>query len=825
MIELPQALQGLSAYRQFILYELVPDVNRPGKTHKYPMNPNTHKRANAHDTDIWVDVKTAINLSQLTGYGVGFAFAESDPYFFVDIDDAKLPDGNWDSTANWLCNIFKGCAVEISQSGSGLHIIGTGQVSEQRRKKCKDYNFDIYTSMRFCALTGNSAYGDVNHNAQGPLEFICDTYLKQDEFLYDVSWQDKPSDDWAGHEDDTDLIEAAIKSKSANSLFSGGVTFKDLWECNSSKLGEYYVDDQGKNDFDHSAADQALCQHLAFWTGRNPQRIERLFRMSGLMRDKFDNRPEYVKTTVMKSCNSCSSVHTAITKQDHSILQQPYVTDSMQVGSVPQITNPIKSDAVGSFQTELRAGLQQLTIQQQKDYFSGCVYIISSHCMFTPSGDILKPATFDAVYGGYDFAINYDNSKQVKSAFEAFTQSKGANFPRANKTCFRPEHQPGAAIQEGGVTMVNVHVPIDVDMVEGNIDKFLDFVNRILSPTDDQKKLISYMAAVIQYPGVKFQWCPVIQGIQGNGKTLLSRILIHGVGEKYAHSPKADQLGKSGSTFNKWIENKKLIVIEEIHMGQQRELAETMKDMITNDRIEGQGKGSNQEMIDNRANFLLLTNHKDGALKHKNDRRYAVFFTDQQNNHDLVKAGFLDSNFEETSYFRDLYNWCKNEKGYAKIVHYLAHMKIEDKYNPATGCQRAPRTSSTDEAMYMSMGGLEHEVIEAIQQERKGFCGGFVSSIALASLLHDLRADAKIPNNKRKEFMEDLGYAHHPCLRDGRLPVHSALDGGKPRIYVATNHLAYSITDPNVLVERYEIANENAGGADYANRIFGNRNN
>jgi hypothetical protein len=824
MIELPAALQGLSAYRQFILYELIPDQNRPGKTHKYPMNPHTHIRANAHDVNIWVDAKTAMSLSQITGYGVGFAFAESDPYFFVDIDDALLPDGNWDDTAKWLCNVFNGSAIEVSQSGSGLHIIGSGQVSENRRKKCKEYNFDIYTSMRFCALTGNGAVGDVNYNAQAPLEFICDTYLKQEAFLQDVNWQDKPSDDWSGHEDDIDLIEAAIKSKSATSLFSGGVTFKDLWECNAEKLGEQYIDDQGVNDFDHSAADQALCQHLAFWTGRNPERMDRLFRMSGLMRDKADRRPEYLKTTILKSCGTCSAVHTAIVKHDNSTPQQPTLSDRIQVGVAPQLTNPIKSDAVGSFETELRGGFQQLTVQQQKDYFAGCVYIVNSHCMFTPSGDILKPSQFDAVYGGYDFAINYDNSKQVKSAFEAFTQSKGANFPRANKTCFRPEHQPGAAIQEGGVTMVNVHVPIDVEMIEGDISNFNHWFELIMPNPEDRIKLISYLAAVIQYPGVKFQWCPVIQGVQGNGKTLLSRILINGVGEKYAHSPKADQLNKSGATFNKWIENKKLIVIEEIHMGGQRELAETMKDMITNDRIEGQGKGSNQEMIDNRANFLLLTNHKDGALKHKNDRRYAVFFTAQQNHNDLVASGLLGPNFEETSYMRDLYNWCKNDKGYAKIVHYLAHMQIEDKYNPATGCQRAPRTSSTDEAMYMSMGGLEHEVIEAIQQERRGFCGGFVSSMALAALLHDLRADAKIPNNKRREFMEDLGYVLHPCLRDGRLHVHSDIDGGKPRVYVALNHLAYSITDPNVLLERYETSNENAGGADYANKVFGNRN-
>lgn len=37
-----------------------------------------------------------------------------------------------------------------------------------------------------------------------------------------------------------------------------------------------------------SEADMALCSHLAFWTGRNAIQMDRLFRCSGLMRDKWD---------------------------------------------------------------------------------------------------------------------------------------------------------------------------------------------------------------------------------------------------------------------------------------------------------------------------------------------------------------------------------------------------------------------------------------------------------------------------------------------------------------------------------------------------------
>jgi primase-polymerase (primpol)-like protein len=47
----------------------------------------------------------------------------------------------------------------------------------------------------------------------------------------------------------------------------------------------------------HSEADCALCCFLSYWTGRDPARIDRLFRRSGLCRDKWDRR-DYRERTI-----------------------------------------------------------------------------------------------------------------------------------------------------------------------------------------------------------------------------------------------------------------------------------------------------------------------------------------------------------------------------------------------------------------------------------------------------------------------------------------------------------------------------------------------
>lgn len=50
----------------------------------------------------------------------------------------------------------------------------------------------------------------------------------------------------------------------------------------------------------HSEADAALCARLAYWTHNDAARMDRLFRLSGLMRDKWE-RADYRTATIQKA--------------------------------------------------------------------------------------------------------------------------------------------------------------------------------------------------------------------------------------------------------------------------------------------------------------------------------------------------------------------------------------------------------------------------------------------------------------------------------------------------------------------------------------------
>jgi primase-polymerase (primpol)-like protein len=164
MHALPEALAPMAAYRQFIVYTIVPHPTKPGKTNKFPCDFRTGRVVSAHDSDIWTDAGTAIAAAaQLNAqggphpFGVGFTLTHADPFWFLDIDGAY--DGQaWSPLATALCQAFPGAAIEVSSSGRGLHIFGTGHVPPHKTKNSA-LGLEFYNSGRFVALTGTNAVG------------------------------------------------------------------------------------------------------------------------------------------------------------------------------------------------------------------------------------------------------------------------------------------------------------------------------------------------------------------------------------------------------------------------------------------------------------------------------------------------------------------------------------------------------------------------------------------------------------------------------------------------------------------------------------------
>jgi putative DNA primase/helicase len=290
------ALSGLTAYNQFVVYKIVPSVSRPGKTDKFPCDYRTGQiKVDAHDPQYWTDadIATATAIALGAEYGVGFVFTENDPFFFLDIDGCLI-DGQWSPLALSLCTLFAGCAIEISQSCTGLHIFGIGKPPVHSCTN-KALGLEFYHTRRFAALTGCGAIGNCSADMSAVLPALVAQYFPPDTVVAgDVDWSDGPCEGWRGPTNDEDLIRRAMNSKSSASAFNGKASFADLWLANELVLAVSYPDPNGR-PYDASGADAALAQHLAFWTGNDCERIERLMRKSQLVRDKWDSHDTYLR--------------------------------------------------------------------------------------------------------------------------------------------------------------------------------------------------------------------------------------------------------------------------------------------------------------------------------------------------------------------------------------------------------------------------------------------------------------------------------------------------------------------------------------------------
>ena len=297
---LPPALSALAAYRQFIVYQAVPSATRPGKTDKFPIDYRTGRKGDAHDPALWLTWQEAAGYAEAFGpdYGVGFVFTREAGLFFIDLDnclkDPTRRELGWNDTALALFARFNGASVEVSHSGCGLHIIGHAQAPAHSCRNA-EHNVELYTEARFVALTGLNAVGDAGTDHTAALAAVAAEYFPPKVAGEVVGWNDGPCTGWQGPADDAELIRRALKSRSASGVFGGKAAFADLWENNVPALTAAFPDPS--RDYDASRADAALAQHLAFWTGKDCERIARLMLQSQLVREKW-NRPDYLQRTI-----------------------------------------------------------------------------------------------------------------------------------------------------------------------------------------------------------------------------------------------------------------------------------------------------------------------------------------------------------------------------------------------------------------------------------------------------------------------------------------------------------------------------------------------
>ena len=635
----------MKSHNQFIVWKRI--VEADGKINKIPQLPDGSGPGDAHNPANWMSYDGAVAMVMALGgapYGVGFVFTRGDPYFFIDLDHCYDPaTQQWNEQSQAIIAAFPGALSEWSTSGTGAHIFGryAGQLGDRRQRAD---GVELYTERHFVALTEQPLYPDQACSADTDytpqLNWLVESSLKRDAGAgsggASLEWTTEPVQPGVGAPDAAAALRILLSMRSGVGMFGGGVTPAQLWNADEVALASVYPPQNAHDAFDHSAADMALCSHLSFVTGGNCQMMWDLVWQSGLVRDKWHDRPDYLSDTILKVVQGSTVFYTgkASTGAGDTL---PVAGDTAPPAIPGDVANTPPMAAPASATPGVGVGL--LAVTQQIEHFRDCVYVRDVHKVFTPDGALVKPKAFEVMYSGFEFVID-GQGKTTTNAFDAFAKSRVYDFPKASATCFRPDLEPRVMVGDA----VNIFVPQYGARVAGDVTPFLEHVGRLLPDPGDQDIVLSYMAACLQYPGVKFQWCPVIQGLEGNGKTVLYTLLEYAIGQRYCFQVDPKDIDNK---FNAWIANRMLICIEEIRTGGRREVADALKPLITNTRVASQAKGEDQTTADNCANFLLFSNHKDAVLKTVSDRRYAVFYTAQQEYDDLEIMGMMPKKTED----------------------------------------------------------------------------------------------------------------------------------------------------------------------------------
>lgn len=242
---------------------------RGGKPTKVPYAPTTGRRASTTDASTWAGFDAALRAWRRgDGYdGVGFVFSNSDPYCGVDLDDCLDDAGDLATAAMKIVQRLDSY-TEISPSGRGLKLFLRGTLPPGGNRKGK---VEIYDRGRYFTVTGQHLPGTPTTIAERQRELEA---VHAELFGSPAPRPAaRPPVAIRPPAEDRELLARARSAKN-------GRKFMRLFYCGD--LSDYGGDD--------SAADLALCGLLAFWCGGDAERIDRLFRQSALMREKWDSR-------------------------------------------------------------------------------------------------------------------------------------------------------------------------------------------------------------------------------------------------------------------------------------------------------------------------------------------------------------------------------------------------------------------------------------------------------------------------------------------------------------------------------------------------------
>lgn len=304
--------------------------------------------ASVSDPSSWSTFAEASAVKDLYS-GIGIVFSRDDLNLVgVDLDHYVKPaehqyvkGGSIDNDAVLDFIIRANTYIELSPSGTGLHaffITDKPFVPAQNKVVDGDKPLEVYSSRktdgtpagRYFTFTGSIFKGgdnDVRHISTEELEELLTIlgYTKS-----------------APHPAPPQIVVETTESNATTALkyispFDNDQNLiKAMFaSANGKEIKEIYNGDASRFNGDMSSADMSLCGALAFWTGKDKERMRRIWLSSVLGgREKTQTRKDYQDMTLDEAINSCKNVY----RPDFTEQKEKWIMGGGKKNPRPEIT-------------------------------------------------------------------------------------------------------------------------------------------------------------------------------------------------------------------------------------------------------------------------------------------------------------------------------------------------------------------------------------------------------------------------------------------------------------------------------------------------------
>lgn len=249
-----------------------------------------------------------------------------------------------------------------------------------------------------------------------------------------------------------------------------------------------------------------------------------------------------------------------------------------------------------------------------------------------------------------------------------------------------------------GIDYANSYTEEGIPELPGNlspveeqaIEIFLGHLEHIIANENDRRIFLDFLTYIVKHPGQRINWAILLQGAEGDGKSFFSAVLEAVLGTNNINMIAGNALEEK---YNPWAENALVCFIEDVrlHGANRFDAINTLKPMITNNRVSIRRMQTNIYSVVNTMNYIMTANVKDAMPVGDEDSRIFPIFTRFQ------RAGDLDRFKTDNPLYYDRLFGILQFAG--ALRQFFLLRKISSDFNPKA---RAPKSSYRREMILLN---------------------------------------------------------------------------------------------------------------------------